>query len=157
RAQERSRLYKTGDLVRYRPNGTLEFLGRLDTQVKVRGFRIETAEVEHVLKQYPGLLECVVVAREDTPGDKRLVGYLVAREPRPAVGDLRQFLSAKLPAYMVPSVFVPLDALPHTPNGKIDRRALPALNGAGMANNHDRVAPRNPREQTLAEICTDVL
>ena len=126
------RLYKTGDLVRHRPDGTLEFLGRLDTQVKVRGFRIETSEVEHALKQYDGVRECVVTAREDAPGDKRLVAYLVATPTgrSPAAGDLRHFLSAKLPAYMVPSVFVALDALPRTPNGKIDRKALPRPDGA---------------------------
>jgi hypothetical protein len=149
------RLYKTGDLVRRLPDGALEFLGRLDTQVKVRGFRIETAEVEHALMQCPGVRECVVVAREDTPGDKRLVAYLVA-VAAPAAGELRAFLSAKLPAYMVPSLFVPLEALPRTPNGKIDRRSLPAP-AAGAGRKQDEVAPRNPREQKLADICADVL
>ena len=151
------RLYKTGDLVRYRPDGTLEFLGRLDTQVKVRGFRIETAEVEHVLKLYPGLRECVVVAREDSPGDKRLVAYFVASQPHPAGEELRTFLSAKLPSYMVPSLFIPLDALPQTPNGKIDRRALPSLDRLELAGNGHGVAPRNPAEERLAGICADVL
>lgn len=161
RSDPNSRLYKTGDLVRYRLDRTLEFLGRLDTQVKVRGYRIETSEVEHILQQYPGVHECVVVAREDTPGDKRLVAYLVTAQPSPDAGDLRQFLSAKLPAYMVPSAFVPLDALPHTPNGKINRRALPAPNGLATIRKHGGIegggAPRNPREQTLADICADVL
>ncbi len=156
RGDPASRLYKTGDLVRCRPDGTLEFLGRLDTQVKVHGFRIETSEVEYVLKQYPGVHECVVTAREDSPGDKRLVAYLVA-PAAPAAGELRRFLSAKLPSYMVPSAFVPLDALPHTPNGKIDRKALPRPDANGTGRNHDAVAPRNPREQTLADICADVL
>jgi amino acid adenylation domain-containing protein len=151
------RLYKTGDLVRYRPDGTLEFLGRLDTQVKVRGFRIETSEVEHFLKQCPGIKDCVVVAREDAPGDKRLVAYFVATPPAPASSDLRQLLSARLPAYMVPSVFVRLDALPLTPNGKVDRRALPPPEGAGMERKAATVPPRNPRERTLAEICASVL
>jgi acyl-coenzyme A synthetase/AMP-(fatty) acid ligase len=150
------RLYKTGDLVRRLPGGSLEFLGRLDTQVKVRGFRIETADVEHALKQYPGVRECVVVAREDTPGDKRLVAYLAAAAA-PAAADLRSFLSAKLPAYMVPSLFVPLEALPRTPNGKIDRRSLPAPAANGAGRKQDVVAPRNPREKKLADICADVL
>jgi hypothetical protein len=151
------RLYKTGDQVRYRPDGTLEFLGRLDTQVKVRGYRIETAEVEGALKQYPGLRDCVVVARAEPTGDKRLVAYLVASPPPPAVGDLRRFLATKLPSYMVPSVFVPLEALPHTPNGKVDRRALPNPESLTMSGHRNGVAPRNPREQTLVEICADVL
>jgi amino acid adenylation domain-containing protein len=150
------RLYRTGDLVRHRPDGSLEFLSRLDTQVKVRGFRIETAEVEHVLKQYPGVRACVVVAREDTPGDRRLVAYLVAAPPTPAAGALRDFIAAKLPAYMVPSAFVMLDALPQTPNGKIDRKALPAPQHQA-APPRDRVPPRTPHEQTLAAICAEVL
>ena len=157
RADATSLLYKTGDLVRSHPDGTLEFLGRLDTQVKVRGFRIETAEVEHVLKHYPGLQDCVVVAREDTPGDKRLVAYLVAAQPIPSSGDLRRFMAAKLPAYMVPSVFVPLETLPLTPNGKIDRRALPPPFSSGLEPRTETVFPRNSREQTLADVCADVL
>jgi amino acid adenylation domain-containing protein len=150
------RLYKTGDLVRYRPDGTLEFLGRLDTQVKVRGFRIETADVEHALKQYPDVRACVVVAREDTLGDKRLVAYLVGSPPAP-VAALRQFLSAKLPAYMVPTAFVSLDALPRTPNGKIDRRALPRPEAQAGGRDRQLAPPRNPREQTLVAICSAVL
>ena len=151
------RLYKTGDLVRYRPDGMLEFLGRLDTQVKIRGYRIETCEVEAVLKQYPGLRECVVVAREAAPGDTRLIAYLVAPQPAPATADLRGFLSTKLPSYMVPSLFVPLEALPRTPNGKIDRRALPSPENAAMQHTHNGVVPRTPREQLLADICAEVL
>jgi amino acid adenylation domain-containing protein len=151
------RLYKTGDLTRYRPDGTLEFLGRLDNQVKVRGFRIETGEVEHALLQYPGVRECVVVAREDVPGDKRLVAYFVAADAAPASSDLRAFLAGKLPAYMVPSTFVALPALPRTPNGKIDRKNLPRPDAAGKAARPDVVAPKSPREQTLADICRAVL
>jgi amino acid adenylation domain-containing protein len=120
-----ARMYKTGDLVRYRPDGTLEFLGRRDSQVKVRGFRIESAEVEHHLKQCPGVTDSVVVAREDRPGDRRLVAYLVAAPPAPGAEELRCLLSAKLPSYMVPSTFVALERLPLTPNGKVDRAALP--------------------------------
>jgi acyl-coenzyme A synthetase/AMP-(fatty) acid ligase len=150
------RLYKTGDLVRYRADGALEFLGRLDTQVKVHGFRIETGEVEHALKGQPNVRDCVVVAREDSPGDKRLVAYVVAEPPAPAA-DLRRFLATKLPAYMVPSLFVPLEALPRTPNGKIDRKALPRPDEAPPGANLDAVPPRTPRERALAEICADVL
>ena len=157
RGQPDSRLYKTGDLVRYHPDRSLEFLGRLDTQVKVRGFRIETAEVEHVLKQYPGLKECVVVAREDTHGDKRLIAYFVAKQPERVSADLRRFLAVKLPSYMVPNLFVPLEALPRTPNGKIDRRALPAPSVQGTGRSKEVVTPRNAREQTIAAICADVL
>jgi amino acid adenylation domain-containing protein len=156
RGDPTARLYKTGDLVRFRPDRALEFLGRLDTQVKVRGFRIETAEVEYVIKQYPGLRDCVVVASEDTLGHKRLIAYIVAAQPA-AAGDLRRFLSAKLPAYMVPSLFVPLDALPRTPNGKIDRRALPRAEISARAGAPETVPARDPRERTLADVCADVL
>ena len=135
------RLYKTGDLVRYLPDGHLEFLGRLDSQVKVRGFRIETAEVESALLKYPGVRECVVVAREDTPGDKRLVAYFVAGRPAPQRADLRRFIATKLPEYMVPSVFVPLDALPRTPNGKVDRRNFPRPSSPSASDDRDHVAP----------------
>src|SRR5437763_3577795 len=134
-------LYKTGDLARYRPDGEIEYLGRIDAQVKVRGFRIELGEVEATLRLHPGVREGVVVAREDVPGEKRLVAYLVMRtegrglseadssvlSPQSSVlSTLRAFLKAKLPDYMVPAVFVTLEALPLTPNGKIDRKALPA-------------------------------
>jgi amino acid adenylation domain-containing protein len=153
----RDRLYKTGDLVRYRPDGTLEFLGRLDTQVKVRGFRIETAEVELALKQSPGVRECVVAAREDSPGDRRLVAYFVATSLAPATVDLRRFLSAKLPSYMVPSTFVALESMPQTPNGKIDRRALPVPQVQAAPREQQVALPRNADEKTLADIVSAVL
>jgi glutamate-1-semialdehyde-2,1-aminomutase len=152
-----ARLYKTGDLVRYRPDGTLDFLGRMDNQVKVRGFRIELGEVESALSGYPGIQQCVAVAREDTPGDKRLVAYVVAGPPPAAAADLRSFLAARLPDYMVPSVFVPLDELPRTPNGKVDRRNLSAPDVAGLQRPKSFVPPANQRERELAEICAQVL
>jgi amino acid adenylation domain-containing protein len=150
-----SHLYRTGDLVRRLPDGRLEFLGRLDTQVKVRGFRIETAEVETVLGQHPSVRQCVVVVREDIPGDRRLVAYVVGHSV--SARDLRAFTAERLPDYMVPSMFVPLDALPYTPNGKVDRRALPAPHADSAGRDRDFVGPRNPREETLARISAEVL
>ncbi|MGH8718630.1 MAG: non-ribosomal peptide synthetase, partial [Burkholderiales bacterium] len=151
------RLYKTGDLVRYLPDGNIEFLGRLDTQVKVRGFRIELGEIESVLNRHPKVKACAVLARDDTPGDKRLVAYIVLDENAPAAsGDLRDFLRRKLPDYMLPSAFVFLDTLPFTANGKVDRRALPAPERT-IRPEQDFVAPRTPNEQALAAIWAEVL
>jgi acyl-coenzyme A synthetase/AMP-(fatty) acid ligase len=121
------RLYRTGDLARYLANGEIEYLGRMDEQVKVRGYRIELGEVEAVLAQHPRVEGCAVVVREDEPGDKRLVGYVVWSEGEAGrVEDLREHLRGKLPEYMVPSVFVVLDELPLSANGKLERRRLPA-------------------------------
>ncbi|GAB1510049.1 non-ribosomal peptide synthase/polyketide synthase [Actinophytocola sp. KF-1] len=142
------RLYRTGDVVRWRPDGTVEFLGRRDGQVKIRGFRVELGEVEAALRAHPGVAEAVVVAH-DGGGHKRLVAYVV---PVGAAPDLRGFLSGRLPAYLVPSAFVVLDRLPLTPNGKVDRRALPApdlVTGDG--------APRTPVEEALARVWAEVL
>ncbi|WP_164002944.1 non-ribosomal peptide synthetase, partial [Pyxidicoccus caerfyrddinensis] len=148
------RLYRTGDGVRWRADGTLEFLGRKDGQVKLRGFRIETGEVEAALTQHPGVKEAVAVVREDSAGDKRLVAYVVA--PDVEVQALKEFLRTKLPEYMVPSVLVPLDALPLTPNGKADRRALPAPEGLA-SEQREYVAPRTETEQHLATLWAEVL
>ena len=122
-----ARLYKTGDLARYRPDGTIEHLGRLDFQVKIRGFRIELGEIESVLAQHPAVRQAVVVAREDTPGDKRLVAYVVPHnEQTTTIAELQSHVKKHVPSYMLPSAFMLIDALPLTPNGKVDRRALPA-------------------------------
>jgi amino acid adenylation domain-containing protein len=123
-----SRIYKTGDLARYLPNGNIEYLGRIDNQVKIRGFRIEIGEIENVLDKHPQVEEGVVVVREDSRRHKQLVAYVVAGQSQPSIPELRQFLKAQLPDYMIPGVFVILEALPLTPNGKVDRREL-ALRG----------------------------
>ncbi|MBU6352387.1 MAG: AMP-binding protein, partial [Chloroflexi bacterium] len=154
------RLYKTGDLARWLPDGNIEYLGRIDHQVKIRGFRIELGEIEAVLGSHPAVQTCVVVAREDAPGDKRLAAYVVAPGMLPAdsrerVAALRSHLQSRLPDYMVPSAFVWLDALPLTPNGKVDRRALPAPESSVPSESH--AAPRTASEQALAEIWQQVL
>ncbi len=150
-----ARLYRTGDLVRYRDGGAIEFLGRIDHQVKVRGFRIELGEIEAALGRHPAVAQAVVVARGEG-GDKRLVAYLVAREEAPGLAELRSHLQASLPDYMVPAVFVVLDALPLNPSGKVDRKALPAPEEATTSTT-DFVAPRSPVEELLAGIWAEVL
>jgi amino acid adenylation domain-containing protein len=153
-----ARLYKTGDLVRYLPNGNLEFLGRIDHQVKLRGFRIELGEVEAVLAQHPAVRETVVVVREDTLSEKRLVAYLIPHgKSVPSVSELRRFLQGKLPSYMIPSAFVWLDAFPLLPNGKLDRWTLPAPDTARPELEGTYVAPRNQVEQTIRAIWQEVL
>ncbi|MBV9788063.1 MAG: amino acid adenylation domain-containing protein, partial [Chloroflexi bacterium] len=152
------RWYRTGDRVRYLPDGTLEFLGRTDAQVKIRGYRIEVGEVEAVLAQHEAVVATVVMAREDVPGDRRLVAYVVpdAVQP-PTVTELRRFLGTALPEYMVPGAFVFLGALPLTPNGKVDRKALPAPDQARPDLEKAFVAPRTPLEELLAGLWQDVL
>jgi amino acid adenylation domain-containing protein len=146
------RLYRTGDLCRYRRDGEIEFLGRVDRQVKIRGQRIELGEIEAALTALPGVREAVVVAREDVPGDKRLVAYVVGEA---LVAELRERLRERLPDYMVPAAFVPLDALPLTPNGKVDRKALPAPEWRSADTGH--LAPRTPVEEVLAGIWAQLL
>jgi amino acid adenylation domain-containing protein len=152
------RLYKTGDLVRYRPDGRLEFLGRLDNQVKVRGFRIELGEIESVLSRHPDLRECVVAAQQDEPGSNRLVAYCVPQEPQKCSSeDLRNWVAASLPEYMIPSIFVFMPALPHTPNGKVDRKSLVRLDALNLPEQNLFIAPRNATEAKLAGVCAEVL
>jgi amino acid adenylation domain-containing protein/non-ribosomal peptide synthase protein (TIGR01720 family) len=152
------RLYKTGDLVRYLEDGNIEFLGRIDHQVKVRGFRIELGEIETILGDHPGIREVVVMAREDSPGEKRLVAYLVPDvEPAPKATELRNYLKEKLPEYMVPSAFVILTAFPSSPNGKVDRKALPAPDMSRMSLEKKYIPPRNAEEEILAKIWEEVL
>ncbi len=159
RGAQGGRVYRTGDLARQRDDGTLEFLGRLDHQVKVRGYRIELGEIEATLLAHPALREAVVMAREDVPGDTRLVAYFAARgSGLPSTGELREHLRARLPDYMVPSHFVLLPALPQTPNGKIDRHALPAPDLAPVAAASAAfVAPDSELQEQIAGIWRDVL
>jgi amino acid adenylation domain-containing protein len=157
-----ARLYRTGDLVRYRTDGELEFLGRCDDQVKLRGFRIELGEIEQQLAALPDVQAAAVTLREDAPGEKRLVAYVVPVQERALddaaiVAACRTGLSQRLPDYMVPSAFVVLDALPLTVNGKVDRKALPAPEPMQTHSDSNYVAPRTPTEQVMAEIWADVL
>ncbi len=153
-----ARLYRTGDLVRWLPSGQLEFLGRTDRQVKVRGFRVELGEIEAALAEHPAVREAAVLAREDQPGDRRLVAYVSTHPEREAeAGALRAFLKTRLPDHMIPAAFVTLDALPLTASGKIDRRALPAPDAARPSLASAYVAPRTPAEEGIAAIWCEVL
>lgn len=150
-------LYKTGDLARYLPDGNIEFLGRIDQQVKIRGFRIELSEVEAVLSQHPQVRSLVVIAREDEPGNKRLVAYIVPhQEYSPTPHELRHFLGEKLPDYMMPSAFVQLDSLPHLPNGKVDIKAVPAPEKIRSVS-ANFVGPRTRVEEAIAQIWSEIL
>ncbi|HYP28243.1 MAG TPA: amino acid adenylation domain-containing protein [Blastocatellia bacterium] len=152
-----ARLYRTGDLARFLDDGNIEFMGRADHQVKIRGFRIELGEVETAMAQHPSVRECVVVAREETPGHKRLVAYVVSKQEEVNFGELRGFLHDRLPEYMVPSAFVPMDALPLSPNGKIDRGALPAPESNRPQLGVEYTAPRDEIEGSIAAIWQEVL
>ena len=153
-----ARLYKTGDLVRWLPDGNLEFLGRMDHQVKIRGYRIEPGEIESRLNQHPTVRESLVLVREDGRGQKQLVAYLILKQqPAPANHELSDFLRAKLPDYMVPSAFLFPDAWPLTPNGKVDRNALPAPDLSTRQPSQTFAAPRNQVEETVARIWSEVL
>lgn len=148
-----SLFYKTGDIVRRRGDGTLEYLGRLDHQVKIRGMRIEPGEIEELLNQHPSVQETIVIAREDIPGDKRLVAYVVAKTGQtPGQKELREFLSKTLPAYMLPSSFVLIDRFPLNQNGKKNRNALPRPDSISMEREIDYVAPRDQLEQKIEGI-----
>jgi amino acid adenylation domain-containing protein len=157
-AHEDTRLYRTGDLVRFLADGQIEFLGRIDHQVKLRGFRIELGEIETVLSLHNAVRQAVVVAREDTPGDKRLVAYLTFKgSPVPSTSELRAFLHERLPEYMIPALFIPLETFPLTPNGKVDRRALPAPETTRPDLVTSYIAPRSEIEQGLAAIWQQAL
>lgn len=152
------RLYRTGDLGRYLPDGNLEFIGRIDHQIKLRGFRIELGEIEAALGQHPTVATVIVLAREDEPGNKRLVAYWVATDAEvPTSLELRQFLQQTLPDYMIPVAFIQLDALPLTPNGKVDRRALPVPDQTRLEPGQIFVAPRDELESQLTKIWEQVL
>ncbi|HSK77003.1 MAG TPA: amino acid adenylation domain-containing protein, partial [Thermoanaerobaculia bacterium] len=152
-----ARLYRTGDLARFRADGELEFLGRIDQQVKVRGFRIEPGEIESVLASHPSVRQSAVVAREDARGDRRLVAYVVPSGEAAPAGELRALLRGRLPDYMVPSAFVTLSSLPRTANGKIDRRSLPAPDLASSPGEGASVPPRNLLELELVRLFEELL
>ena len=151
-------MYRTGDMGRLLPDGNIEFAGRKDFQVKIRGFRIEVGEVEGALGQHPAIGEVAVVPGEDTHGDRYLVAYLATNENlSPSISDIRSFLQRKLPDYMIPSAFVFLDALPRTPNGKVDYRSLPIPEFERSRLETEFVAPHTSVEKALARIWEEVL
>lgn len=149
-----ARLYKTGDIARYWPDGSIEYLGRRDHQVKLHGYRIELGEIEAILSQHPAIRQCVTIIREDEPGNKRLVAYMILQENTSTPpNDLRQFLQQRLPFFMIPSLFVPLPTLPRLPNGKINHKALPVP----TLKEQDRETAYTPLEQTLCVIWEQVM
>jgi amino acid adenylation domain-containing protein len=151
-------LYRTGDLARYLPNGDIEYLGRIDNQVKIRGFRIELGEIEAAIAQQPQVQEAVAIVREDEPGDLRLVAYLVSAGTTPVdIAELRTSLKQQLPDYMVPAAFVCVDTMPLTPNGKVDRKALPAPHPVSRGSGQNFVNPRTSTEAILTEIWQEIL
>ena len=152
-----SRLYRTGDVARLRPGGVLEFAGRLDDQVKLRGYRIEPGEIESMLVQHASLREAAVVVREDHPGDRRLVAYLVPFDPSSSIGQIREFLQERLPGYMVPSAFVMLETLPRTIQRKVDRAALPAPIDEAQQGPEPDAPPRTEIERKIVAIWSELL
>ncbi|WP_245222892.1 phosphopantetheine-binding protein, partial [Pseudomonas gingeri] len=152
---DNARMYRTGDVGRYLPDGTIEYLGRNDDQVKIRGLRIELGEIQARLVRHPAIDEAVIVAREDAPGDKRLVAYYTAAE-RQEIDSLRGHLLESLPDYMVPAVFVHLDALPLSPNGKLDRKALPAPDSSALSS-REYEAPLGETEILMARLWRELL
>ncbi|XXY51130.1 MupA/Atu3671 family FMN-dependent luciferase-like monooxygenase [Sorangium sp. So ce269] len=157
-AAEGARMYRTGDLARYRPDGSVEFLGRSDQQIKLRGFRIELGEIEARLAEHPDVREVAVAVREERPGDQRLVAYVVPRgAAAPDAEELQRFARQRLPEYMVPAAVVRLQAMPMTPNGKLDRKALPALGAEPPRPRQAFTAARNDMERQIAAIWTSVL
>ena len=156
--REGARLYKTGDLVRWLPDGRIDFIGRVDFQVKVRGFRIELGEIEARLNEIDGIAESIVIVREDTPGDKRLAAYIRPKDGQSLdAQEVRDYLKQKLTEYMVPTAIIVLDKFPLTPNGKINRKALPAPEQADIAGDLSYTPPRTPEEELIASIWADVL
>ena len=153
-----SRMYRTGDQARFLADGQIDFVGRTDFQVKVRGFRIELGEIETTLNSHPEISQAVVIAREDTPGDKRLVAYLISETgAQPEAGELRQFIRAKLPEYMVPSFFVFLDEFPMTPNRKVNRKALPAPEQSILESEKEFIGSRTETEERVTKIWANIL
>jgi amino acid adenylation domain-containing protein len=152
-----ARLYRTGDLVRFRADGKLEFLGRIDNQVKIRGYRIEIGEVEAAIARCRAIRDVAVVAREDSPGNRRLVAYILADVDAVSAHEIREFLKDQLPAYMIPAAFAVLSSLPLTTSGKIDRRRLPALADVVEPRQHSAAPPHTPTESALADIWKSVL
>ncbi|GAC1702706.1 MAG: hypothetical protein NVS9B4_08670 [Candidatus Acidiferrum sp.] len=153
-----SRMYKTGDVVRFVSGGDIDFLGRMDSQVKIHGFRIELGEIEATIAQHPDVREAAAMARQDGPGEKKLVAYFVPRSKKTIAGsELREFLQAKLPAHMIPYAYVQLEALPLNPNGKLDRAKLSAPDPSAALRQREYIAPRTAQEQVLADILAEVL
>lgn len=151
------RLFRTGDLARYRADGNIEFLGRIDNQVRIRGYRIELGEIESVLAQHAAVSASVVVVGEDFSGDQQLIAYVISQEPKATASELRDYLKAKLPDSMRPGAFVFLDYLPLTPNGKVDRQALPDPDHSQRELTETFVAPRNAVEESIAAVWSEIL
>jgi len=153
-----ARLYRTGDLARFLPDGEIAFLGRIDEQIKIRGYRIEPAEIVKALDEHPAVQASAVIAREVEPGDKRLVAYIVPQQnSKPAHGELRNFISARIPEYMIPAAFVTLDSLPFNASGKVDRAALPAPDSTNTLRDNEFIGPRSPIEERVAAMLASLL